>query len=194
MTRIDPELVTDLKERLGAITPVQADAVLGTTLHVLAASLPRRLAEQLAAALPKAAAALVRAVEPGGSSTAADLFEAIAARDRLPKGRAIEAGEAACALLGARLSPELSPRLARELDPSLAALLRAVAAPKRPERERKVAPGGKLSTGRAGAARPVAGSELAGPRAHEHRLATSRGTRQEEAGETLARGGGKKKR
>lgn len=184
----DHEFMERARARLGAWTQEETAGIVRATLYALGESVSARLADAIASELPAGAARSVRAARRHSLGRSAEAFFGVVARHaQLPLGRAAETAEVVCTLVGQLLSPGAAALAAHQLEPSLAALLAPPPRPSSVPSHRRPTPSArKLSSGRPGPAHPIASSRPPAPLAHEHRLATSHGTRQEEAHETLA--------
>jgi len=181
----DPSIASKVRERLGGAEPHQTERAVRVTLRVLGESLSRNLVAHVGRGLSPADAATLRSVpERDPAQSEEQLARLVARRARVPVGRALETLRTAGACIGATFDDETSRLAARELGELalLFAVPRASSPPPRPSH----APRSTLSEGRPGSLHPVAASHDQPLAEHPHRLSSSHGLRQEEAGETLA--------
>ena len=126
--------LSEVLERVRSLAPfldqTAAERALSTTLKALGAVLTADEVRELAAALPSELSQSLCAAAPA-SAPPSGLFAAVAARERLPLGRAIELVQITLRALGEALPPATLTRLERHL-PELGPLLEPVPSPASP--------------------------------------------------------------
>jgi hypothetical protein len=200
MAESEADLVHRMREAAPFGSDDQAKAALWSTLELVASGLTTSERDALARALPPSFTAAVGRAAMLTPSTDGGRLERIAERGGAAAGRAVEAAEVACSVIGQSVPASVRAWLAAAL-PDLARFFEPRAAPEPPPVHVGHPPSvpHDLAEGRPGSRHPLADANPL-ERAHRHsvarsddphgdsKLSSARGLSQERAGQTLATG------
>lgn len=194
----DRALVSRVAARIGGASASDARRAVTATLPVLAESLAPRDRDALRAALGPSLGGSLHAGPYAGAFDADELFARVTKREHVTGGFAREHAEVVLVELFAALAPELRSHLARELHPSVGALLAPPAHGEPPPHEHPAPPAfaHSLATGRQGSANPLATAAPPGAQSHsvvrednphaDSKMSSASGLTQERLEESLA--------